>query len=112
MITNSDDAVLEEIAEAARQCFDLEAKIRRPADRCPSVEISSKTIVEFLEYLGCGARASAKRIPDAVLRSPRELVLSFLQGLALDAYTTHPTARRSGRSASTRRRCSTTCRRS
>jgi intein/homing endonuclease len=87
IITNSDDAVLEEIAEAARQCFDVDAKIRRPADRCPSVEISSKTIVEFLEYLGCGARASAKRIPDAVLRSPRELIISFLQGLALDAYT-------------------------
>jgi adenosylcobalamin-dependent ribonucleoside-diphosphate reductase len=87
VITNSEDAVLEEIAETARQCFDVEAKIRRPADRCPSVEISSKTIVEFLEYLGCGERASSKRIPDAVLRSPRELVLSFLQGLALDAYT-------------------------
>ena len=87
VITNSEDAVLEEIAEAARQCFEVEAKIRRPADRCPSVEISSKTIVEFLEYLGCGGRASSKRIPDAVLRSPRELVLSFLQGLALDAYT-------------------------
>ena len=69
------------------ECFDVEAKIRRPVDRCPSVEISSKTIVEFLEYLGCGGRASSKRIPDAVLRSPRELVLSFLQGLALDAYT-------------------------
>ncbi len=87
VITNSEDAVLEEIAEAARQCFEVEAKIRRPLDRCPSVEFSSKTVVEFLEYLGCGARASTKRIPDAVLRSPRELVLSFLQGLALDAYT-------------------------
>jgi hypothetical protein len=87
VITNSEDAVLEEIAEAARQCFDVDAKIRRPVDRCPSVELSSKTIVEFFEYLGCGARASAKRIPDAVLRSPRELVISFLQGLALDAYT-------------------------
>ncbi|HXP32866.1 MAG TPA: polymorphic toxin-type HINT domain-containing protein [Acidimicrobiales bacterium] len=88
VITNSEDAVLEAIAEAARQCFDVDAKIRRPADRCPSVEFSSKTIVEFFEYLGCGGRASAKRIPDAVLRSPRELVLSFLQGLALDAYVT------------------------
>ena len=87
IITNSEEAVLEEIAEAARVCFDVEAKIRRPSDRCPSVELSSKTIVEFLEYLGCGERASTKRIPDAVLRSPRELVILFLQGLALDAYT-------------------------
>ncbi len=91
VITNSEDAVLEEIAEAARLCFDVDAKIRRSADRCPSVEISSKTIVEFFEHLGCGARASAKRIPDAVLRSPRELVLSFLKGLALGAYTTDAT---------------------
>ncbi len=91
VITNSEVAVLEEIAEAARVCFDVDAEIRRPADRCPSVEISSKTIVEFFEYLGCGARASAKRIPDAVLRSPRELVISFLQGLALDAYTSDAT---------------------
>ena len=111
IITNSEDAVLEEIAEAARVCFDVDAKIRRPADRCPSVEISSKTIVEFLEYLGCGERASTKRIPDAVLRSPRELVLSFLQGLALDAYThASTTTGASGRSASMRPSSSTTCR--
>jgi len=50
--------------------------------------VSSKTIVEFLDHLGCGDRASAKRIPDAVLRSPRAMVLAFLQGLALDAYAT------------------------
>ncbi len=87
IITNSVDRVLEEVAEAVRMTFGIEAKIRRPADRCPSVEFSSKTVVEFLEYLGCGDRASAKRIPDAILRSPRELVISFLQGLALDAYT-------------------------
>ncbi|MGA2519847.1 MAG: hypothetical protein ABSG81_03405, partial [Acidimicrobiales bacterium] len=86
-ITNSEDAVLEEVAEAIRVCFDVQAKIRRPANRCPSVEVSSKTIVEFLDYLGCGERASTKRIPDAILRSPRHLVISFLQGLALDAYT-------------------------
>jgi hypothetical protein len=54
---------------------------------CPDVVVHSKTIVEFLQYLGCGARASDKRIPDAVLRSPCEMVLAFLQGLALDAYT-------------------------
>jgi len=50
--------------------------------------VSSKTVVELLDHLGCGDRASSKRIPDAVLRSPREMVLAFLQGLALDAYVT------------------------
>ncbi len=82
IITNSVDRVLQEVAEAVWMTFGIEAKIRRPVDRCPSVEFSSKTVVEFLEYLGCGDRASAKRIPDAILRSPRELVISFLQGLA------------------------------
>jgi len=38
--------------------------------------------------LGCGTRSSDKRIPDAVLSSPREMVMAFLQGLALDAYVT------------------------
>ena len=60
--------------------------------------IASNTVVEFFEALGCGARASEKRIPDVVLRSPREMVLAFLQGLALEACVT--SARRpSGRSA-------------
>ncbi|MGH9016889.1 MAG: vitamin B12-dependent ribonucleotide reductase, partial [Acidimicrobiales bacterium] len=87
VITNADEGVLEEVAMATSMAFGIEAKIRRPADRCPGVEISSKTLVEFLEYLGCGDRASTKRIPDAILRTPREFVISFLQGLALDAYT-------------------------
>ena len=87
IITNSDEGVLEDVVTAVRTAFGIKAKIRRPSDRCPSVEISSKTLVEFLDYLGCGDRASAKRIPDAILRSPREFVISFLQGLALDAYT-------------------------
>ncbi|HEY7946430.1 MAG TPA: LAGLIDADG family homing endonuclease, partial [Acidimicrobiales bacterium] len=86
-ITNSDDGVLEDVVTSVQKAFGIEAKIRRPADRCPSVEISSKTLVEFLDYLGCGDGASAKRIPDAILRSPRALIVSFLQGLALDAYT-------------------------
>ena len=54
--------------------------------------MASKTVVEFMSALGCGSRASEKRIPDAVLRSPRNMVLAFLQGLALDAYVTTATA--------------------
>jgi hypothetical protein len=87
-ITNAVDVVLEKVAAAWRSVFGIDAKIVRPADRCPAVLVSSKTVVELFEHLGCGARASAKRIPDAVLRSPREMVLAFLQGLALDAYAT------------------------
>ena len=92
IITNSVDAVLERVVAAWWSEFGLVAKIVRQPGKCPGVVVSSKTLVEFLEYLGCGGRASAKRIPDAVLRSPREMVLAFLQGLALDAYTTVATA--------------------
>jgi intein/homing endonuclease len=85
-ITNSVDAVLERVAAAWRSEFGIEARIVRQTGKCPGVIAASKTAVEFLQYLGCGGRASAKRIPDAVLRSPRATVLAFLQGLALDAY--------------------------
>ena len=46
----------------------------------------SKSIVEFFDYLRIGTHASSKRIPDAVLQSPRSMVLAFVQGLSLDAY--------------------------
>jgi intein/homing endonuclease len=85
-ITNSVDGVLERVAAAWRSELGVDARIVRPADRCESVVVASKTIVELLDHLGCGARASEKRIPDAVLRSPKAMVLAFLEGLALDAY--------------------------
>jgi ribonucleotide reductase alpha subunit len=88
VITNSVEAVLQQVAAAWRSEFGVEARIARNPGKCPAVVISSKEIVEFLDYLGCGGRASEKRIPDAILRSPRAMVLSFLQGLALDAYVT------------------------
>ncbi|HEX6394089.1 MAG TPA: vitamin B12-dependent ribonucleotide reductase [Acidimicrobiales bacterium] len=85
-ITNSVESVLTEIVESFKKVFGVDAVIRRPIDRCMSVQVHSKAIVEFFEYLGCGADAGTKRIPDAVLRSPRQVVLAFLRGLALDAY--------------------------
>ncbi len=87
-ITNAIDSVLERVQQAARNVFGIEGKILRPENRCSSIVFASKTLVEFLEYLGAGSRASNKRIPDAVLRSTREHVLAFLTGLFLDAYVT------------------------
>jgi len=89
-ITNSVPAVLNRIAEAADRSFGEGAHIRRPSDRCALVELNSKAVVEFLDYLGCGSTTSAKRIPDAILRSPREMVLAFLQGLSLGAHIHAP----------------------
>ena len=90
-ITNSEDLVLERVRAAWGSEFGAGARIVRQPNKCPAVSISSKTIVEFLDYLGCGTRSFNKRIPDAVLKSPRSMVLSFLRGLFLDAYA-HPGA--------------------
>jgi intein/homing endonuclease len=91
-ITNSVPEVLERVRLAWQELFGVQAKIVAQPGKCPNVAVSSKAIVEFFEALGCGSRASEKRIPDAVLRSPREMVLAFLRGLALDAYVTTATA--------------------
>ena len=92
VITNSVRDVLVRVRDAWQSIFGLRARIVEQPGKCPAVVVSSKTVVEFLEALACGARASQKRIPDAVLRSPRSMVLAFLQGLALDAYVTTSTA--------------------
>jgi hypothetical protein len=88
VITNSDDNVLHRVLDAARRALGIEGKIVRQPNKCPGVVFSSKTLVEFLEFLGSGSRARNKRIPDRVLRSTREHVLAFLTGLFLDAYVT------------------------
>jgi adenosylcobalamin-dependent ribonucleoside-diphosphate reductase len=91
-ITNSVPEVLERVTAAWQSVFGLRARITADPGKCPAAIVSSKAVVEFMSALGCGLRASQKRIPDAVLRSPREMVLAFLQGLALDAYVTTSTA--------------------
>jgi ribonucleoside-diphosphate reductase alpha chain len=87
-ITNSVPEVLERVRQAWLSVFGLRARTAADPGKCPAVMVSSKTVVEFMTALGCGSRASDKRIPDAVLRSPRPMVMAFLQGLALDAYVT------------------------
>ena len=87
-ITNADEDVLARVRDAWRSEFDVEPRIVRHQERCPGVVVASKTVVEFLDYLGCGEGSSKKRIPDTVLRSPRSTVLEFLQGLFLDGYVT------------------------
>ncbi|MGH9149871.1 MAG: hypothetical protein ACRD0F_05965, partial [Acidimicrobiales bacterium] len=85
-VTSAVEGVLDRAAQAWRDLFGVGARVVRTAGQAPSVVVSSKTVVEFLDHLGCGGRARDRRIPDAVLRSPRSMVLAFLQGLALDAY--------------------------
>ncbi len=87
-LTNSDEAVLTRLQGNVAETFGLAGRIVRQDGKCPQLAVSSKTLVEFMDYLGCGSRASNKRIPDAVLRCPKSMVLQFLSGLSLDAYTT------------------------
>lgn len=87
IMTNSVLDVLRRVQTAWASNFGLIARITHQPGRCPGVVVSSKRLVEFLEMLGCGSRASDKAIPDAVMTSTKEHVIAFLQGLALDAYT-------------------------
>ncbi|CAN5575119.1 hypothetical protein BH24ACT14_BH24ACT14_07260 [soil metagenome] len=87
VITNDDPEALRRVKNAWASEFGLRADFVRSEGRCPAIVLASKTVVEFLDYLGCGRRASTKRIPDAVLRSPKAMVLAYLRGLFLDAYT-------------------------
>jgi adenosylcobalamin-dependent ribonucleoside-diphosphate reductase len=87
-ITNAVPEVRRHLVDLWRSLFGVSAVEAQSGDRCPQVIAASKTIVEFLDHLGMGSRAADKRIPDAVLRSPRSAVLAFLQGLSLDAYVT------------------------
>ncbi|MDQ2980707.1 MAG: hypothetical protein M3R26_00050 [Actinomycetota bacterium] len=85
-IANADEGVIARLVPLGETLFGIKARIARQPGKCPSIELSSKTLVEFLDYVGSGDRAKNKRIPDAVLRSPRSMVLAFLEGLSLDCY--------------------------
>ncbi len=84
-ITSPVDKVLERLVSSFETVFGIKAAVVRPSEGSPSVELTSETIAEFLRFVGCGERAGNKRIPDAVLESPRAMVIAFLQGLSLGA---------------------------
>jgi adenosylcobalamin-dependent ribonucleoside-diphosphate reductase len=86
-ITNNDLGVLQRCQRLLRDLFGLESQIVTDArNGVTSVVATSKTLVEFLEYLGCGGKASEKQIPWAVLQSRREVVQAFVSALWLDGY--------------------------
>ncbi|MDQ3630362.1 MAG: hypothetical protein M3417_03610 [Actinomycetota bacterium] len=85
-IANADEDVLARLVACTQSLFDVTPRVSRDPGKCPFVDISSKTLVELFDYLGTGSHAANKRIPDAVLASPRPMVLAFLEGLTLDSY--------------------------
>jgi ribonucleoside-diphosphate reductase alpha chain len=82
--------VLDRVAESVERVFGVIGSIRQPGGGLPGarIEFRSQAMVELVDDLGCGQCAIHKRIPDAVLRSPREMVLSYLQGLSIAADVT------------------------
>ncbi|MDP9075748.1 MAG: vitamin B12-dependent ribonucleotide reductase [Actinomycetota bacterium] len=84
---NSASKVLDLLADTIGRVFAIPAAIRRPSGDVARVEFVCQMVADFLGYLGCAERG-AVRIPDAVLRSPREMVLAYLQGLSLAAEPT------------------------
>ncbi|MDQ6614692.1 MAG: hypothetical protein M3083_08090 [Actinomycetota bacterium] len=82
--------VLQRLTGAIERVFAVTATIRPPGQGrgVARVEFRSQAAVELIDGLGCGQCAIHKRIPDAVLRSPREMVLAYLEGLFLAADVT------------------------
>jgi hypothetical protein len=89
VITNSVLGVLKQVRDAAEAVFALRGRLNEPKTRCPHLVLSSKRLVEFMDLLGCGCRAAEKRVPAVIMESSREHVLTFMRGVALDAYSTH-----------------------
>ncbi len=87
-VTKGELAVLRDVQALAERTFGVKATLNRPVTRCANVTFCSKTICEFLDWAGIGRGAANKRIPDAVMRSCREHVIAFLEGLFLDGYVT------------------------
>jgi ribonucleoside-diphosphate reductase alpha chain len=94
-ISHQSSAVLERLAAAWKTLFGLEARVVTAAggsgglpqggSRCPQVVVTSETAVAFLGFVAAGEKAAYRRIPAAVLASPRDMVLAYLQGLLAGA---------------------------
>lgn len=87
VITNAVESVLQQVRAACLATFGLRGRIVHQAEKCPAFIVSSKRLVNLLDELGCGSRASNKRVPAIIGDSTRDHVIRFLQGAALDAYT-------------------------
>ncbi len=84
-ISHPAPAVLDRLAGAWRSLFGLDARVTDAEGRCPQVAVTSETAVAFLEFVAGNEKAAYRRIPAAVLASPRDMVLAYLQGLLAGA---------------------------
>jgi len=84
-ISHQAPAVLDRLVGAWKNLFGLEARVATAEGRCPQVVVTSETAAAFLEFAAGKERAAFRRIPAAVLSSPRHMVLAYLQGLLAGA---------------------------
>jgi hypothetical protein len=82
-ITNGERRVLDDIHSICRKLFSVEPKeYGKAGTHARSVSISSIKLVAWLEQV-CGMTRGAanKRMPRIVMMAPKQIVLSFLEGL-------------------------------
>src|SRR5206468_1358183 len=84
-ISHPGPVVLERLAGAWKSLFGLEARTVTADGRCPQVAVTSETAAAFLDFAAGKEKSAFRRIPAAVLASPRAMVLAYLQGLLAGA---------------------------
>jgi stage V sporulation protein R len=79
-LTTGDEDQADRFARLARDLFGVEPRKKRDGGRW-RVLFSSRNVQDFLQHLGLstGVCARCKNVPDAILRSPREVVVAFLR---------------------------------
>jgi len=81
-LTTGDEEQADRFALLTEQLFGIKPRKKWDEGRC-RVLFSSRTVEEFLTSLGLktGFCAREKTVPDVILRSPKEVVASFLRAL-------------------------------
>jgi adenosylcobalamin-dependent ribonucleoside-diphosphate reductase len=90
IITKKEMGVLKKLQSCILSCFGISAGIYKPKNRCPYLRFSSKSAVEFLDYLGVHTGSVNKTIPECIFQAPKGLVIAFLSGLFLDSCVATP----------------------
>lgn len=79
-LTTGDEAQAQVFANLVSSLFGKEARWRKDGNRW-RISFSSQDVQDFLKHLGLktGVAAREKTIPEAILRSPKQVVASFLR---------------------------------
>jgi ribonucleotide reductase alpha subunit/intein/homing endonuclease len=82
-VFSSSLAVIDRLATAWRCALGVTPRRSTAPGHAPGLTVTSPAVVDVLDLVGAGERAVARRIPAAVLGSPRPVVLAYLRGLLL-----------------------------